>query len=362
MFAKLFGKGSSETGRTFKERVENFWGWFPTVSERLAAELKAKKTSAIADEVSAAVDRLGPGFAWEVGPDGDKDSLTLSGEGNLHRQLLTQYWLQRAPVIPGWNFYSARQADATRRLELVIEGKTFFGAQIWVSPTLDKEDEKFDLALWHPEWERLDEKQRWTMLFIFLDTQLGEYGTQRWIGRIEFSEVQLKEAMALDELPEFIAKTSEQEGWENRAPGESTTVYQLEPHDRFARGDVVFGSTMHLPLVNDYLNAEGKLEDPLAGTGADYVYLALGIEHLPKGEEVAARARFEDALDEQLRAEGLGRLLGGATGSRFGYIDLLIFDGERSVTAIEQVLKGMKVGMHLNYFAKEKRKLGRKID
>ena len=201
------------------------------------------------------------------------------------------------------------------------------------------------------------------MLFVFLDTLLGEYGTQQWIREMKFSEDQLKDAMGLKELRSFIQQTCEKEGWKSHAPGETGVVYRLNPHDHFARGDISIGSTMNERLLKDYLRAEGELEDPLAGTGADYVYLTLSIEHLPEGEEVPARAVFDDALDEQLGPEGLGRVLGGATGSRFGYIDLLIFDGERSVAAIERILKekDAPVGMRLNYFAKEKRKMARDI-
>ena len=360
MFAKLFGKAEP----TFKERVEDFWVWFAGVADRYGKEIKGKEIGeSVIEELIARVIALGPGFAWEMGGEGDGFTMTVSGEGDRHRQLLAQYWHQRAPAVKGWTFYPARKPGRMKELHLNFEEKSFDGNHLWLSATVNRDDEKIDLAVWHPEWAALSERQRWSMVFLFLDEKLGEYGTQRWIGKIEFSEEQLKEAIALNELPAFIAKISEKEGWEDHAPGENTTVYQLEPHDRFARGDVAFGSTMHVPLLNDYLGAEGNLEDPLAGTGADYVYLTLSIEYLPRGEEVDARAVFEDALDARLRAEGLGRLLGGATGSRFGYIDLLIFDGERSVAAIERILGEKKApgGMHLSYFAKEKRKLGRKI-
>jgi hypothetical protein len=161
----------------------------------------------------------------------------------------------------------------------------------------------------------------------------------------------------------LIEEVREREGWKVMEPGERGIVYKLEPHDRFARGDIFIGRTTNEPLLHEYLEADGVLVDPLAGTGADYVYVTIGIEHLPSGEEVPTRSVFEDALDERLRTENLGRLLGGAMGSRFGYIDLLIVDGERSVTAIERILKEKNApgGMQLFYFAKEKRKSGRRL-
>jgi hypothetical protein len=360
VFGKLFKKPKE---LTFRERVDNFWTWFGTVAERLSGELKDKNTAVIAEEISERVDVLGPGFAWEVGPEGDATSLTLTGEGNLHRQLLTQFCIERAPKINGWKFYPSRQPDRTRAMELHISGKVFDGKHIWVSPTVNREEEAFDLAVWHPEWQTLDDNQRWTMLFIFLDTQLGEYGTQQWIGKIEFSEAQLKEAIALPELPAFIDEVRTREDWKPMVPGEWIILYRLEPHNQFARGDIAIGQTKNNVLLKDYLRAEGMLDDPLAGTGADYIYLTIGIEHLPKGEEVSTRSTFEDALDDGLRRKGLGRLLGGATGSRFGYIDLLVYDGDKSIAAIERVLKEQNAptGMHLHYFAMEKRKQTRRL-
>ena len=360
MIGKLFRKSKDPT---FKERVDAFWNWFSIEASNLTGEIAAKRSEKVIKPLSEQVDKLGPGFAWEAGPAPAGDSFTLSAEGDPHRQLLTLYWMSRAPQIKGWTFYPSRQPDANKGLDLVFEEKRFSQQEIWVAPTIDEEHEKFDLAVWHPQWQLMDDRQRWSMLFIFLDTQLGEYGTQQWIGKIEFSAEKLKDAISLPELPEFIRGVCTEKGWESCAPGEKGIVYQLEPHDRFPRGDITFGQTTHQRLLEDYLEAEGQLDDPLAGTGADYIYVTVSIEHLPKGKEVDARAKFEDAIESVLQAEGLGRRLGGATGSRFGYIDLLIFDAERSVAAIERILraKNSPPGMHLSYFAKEKRKLGKQL-
>ena len=39
-------------------------------------------------------------------------------------------------------------------------------------------------------------------------------------------------------------------------------VYTIkEQHDKFLRGDIFVGTTSHMQLVNDYLHAEGELEE-----------------------------------------------------------------------------------------------------
>ena len=112
-----------------------------------------------------------------------------------------------------------------------------------------------------------------------------------------------------------------------------------------------------MPLLHEFAEAEGRMENPVAGTGADYVYAAFDVMILPKGAEVDGRGKIEDALIAELDRTASGRHLGGAMGHRFAYIDLLLFDGAGSVALVLETLRRMKLppGTSLNYFAHEKR-------
>jgi hypothetical protein len=187
---------------------------------------------------------------------------------------------------------------------------------------------------------------------------MGEYGTQHWLGEIKMNPARLAESIPLEELREFIQRVQSETGWKKLAPGEGGVIYQMnEQHNRFARGDVVIGSTAHGRLINEYLKAEGKMEDPLAGTGADFVFVTFDRRVLPQGGEVDARAKIQDALDKGLKASESGRLLGGALGTGSAYIDLLLLDGANSIEIVRRALReqGLPVGSSINYFAKEKR-------
>jgi hypothetical protein len=91
---------------TFKTRVQRFWTWYSEVAVHFYKTIESGDCKALAEEVSAKVRELVPGFAWVFGPgeNGQGHSFTLSGEGNLHRQLLAIYWLEQAPKIDGWTF------------------------------------------------------------------------------------------------------------------------------------------------------------------------------------------------------------------------------------------------------------------
>jgi hypothetical protein len=213
-----------------------------------------------------------------------------------------------------------------------------------------------DLTVWHPLFPELDNRTRWTVLFLFLDEVLGEIGTQTWIGQIEMNDTRLAAAIPLSELAAFIAKTESETGWEKFPPGELWMSYQCEPEMRFARDDILVGTTCAWDLIGDYAEAKGALEDPLAGFGADYVYVQFPKTFLREGREVDTRAEIEDALEQAL-APRSGLHLGGALGLDYAYIDLLLFDGTTSLEIVRQILQQHRLpkGTLIDFFAKEHR-------
>jgi hypothetical protein len=215
-----------------------------------------------------------------------------------------------------------------------------------------------DIVVWHPLFDQMPERDRWCVLFLFLDEVLGEYGTQQWIGAIRHAPNQLGNSIPLEELGDFIKSVQTKYGWRKLPPGESAILYECkEQHQRFLRGDIVTGVTMHPLVINEYLKADGDMENPLKGTGADYVFLAFDARILPGGREATCRGEIEDALDQGLKSSASGRLLGGAWGRENAYIDLLLLDGSASVEIVIKVMrdKALPEGSSINYFAKEKR-------
>ena len=320
--------------------------------------VNAGKSSSLVEEMSAKVDELGPGFAWVFGPGADSNghSLTLSGEGVLYKQLLTQYWLSQAPVLPGWTFYPSRQSGKVDGIWMDIDGQRFDPMEFWITPSVDCDAEKIDLCIWHPLFAKLGERERWTPVFLFLDEVLGEFGTQQWIGEVKLNDLRLRESVPLNELPIFIKTQGEERGWNKLNPGEEVVLYTLkEPHNHFPRGDIITWATVCPDLLKDYLKAEGQMDDPLAGTGADYIYARFDNKFLPAGQEATARGRIEDAVDAALRAANCGRLIGGAFGNDFAYVDLLIFDGEASIDNVKDTLRnaGLPSDTTIHYFARK---------
>jgi len=342
-------------------RVAHFWEWYASVADRYYRAIENKQLRELADEVTRHVNEVIDGFAWVFGPGPNKQghSFTISGNANPHRQLLAAYWQRQAPKLPGWTFYGSRQPSQNLdSAKLKLGEHDFDGKAFWLTPSVDQDEQRVNLTAWHPLFPELDDRTRWTVLFLMLDEALGEIGTQNWIGHIEMNDQHLASAMPLAELRPFIARIEAEHQWKKGGPGELVSLYRLkEEHPADLRGDIFVGSTAVMPLINAFSDANGELEDPLAGTGADYVYIAFDITVLPKGDEANARGEIEDALTAALEPQASGQVLGGAMGRRHAYIDLLLFDGANSINLVLDVLRKRKMpaGTSLNYFAHEKR-------
>jgi hypothetical protein len=344
---------------TLKARVHEFWKWYTKAAPRFYKTIESKKCADLAPEVISKIDELLPGFAWTFGP-GEKrgdHSFTLTGEGDLHRQIVSRYWAAQAPSLSGWTFYPSRQPGGIDGRVIDIGDRRFDPIEFWITPDLDHEAEKVDLVVWHPLFGVLEERDRWTILFLFLDEVLGEYGTQQWIGDVKLHDKRLAEAIPLKELLPWIKKIEVETGWKKHPTGTIVTVYKFEEQmDGVPRGDIFVGSSSNMKLVSECRNGPDSFKNPLAKFGVDYVFVAFDATFLPRGEETTARGEIEDALEKTLTSEASGQVLGGAMGRMFAYIDLVLFDGSASLDLVERTLRQRKLppGTSVHFFSNEK--------
>lgn len=332
---------------TLKQRVAAFWSWYASVARRFYSEIENKRCGTLEPEVSGKVTELLPGMGWVFGPGegGGGHSLTLTPEGDAHKRLVAQYWRQCAPQLPGWTFYASRQPSTLHisGQSIRIDNNDFGAHEIWLTPHVDEQKEKVDLTVWHPLFDHIEKRLRWTVTFLWLDEALGEDGVVEWIGEINLGNDKLAGAIPLSELPEFIDELERERGWKKLPPHECCSGYRRkEPERGGVRGDIMAGSTLLMEIVHEF-----PLEsNPLAAFGAEYEMLFLPIELFPPGQQVETRGRLEDGLAAAFDKERSGKVLGGATGLENSYIDLVLFDGNRSSHLVKSVLAGSPFAEH----------------
>ncbi len=336
--------------RTFKQRVADFWAWYPKVAQRFFETIEEGKCEALLPDVSKFMDKTFPGFGWVFGPGVDGGhSFTITGEGQVAKQLLTEYLCEHAVEIPKWVFFGSRQPSTAEALEsaavALSDDDSIDCESILLRTNVEEEHQVIDIVAWHPAFERLPEEHHAQILFLLLDEALGEFGTQMWLGEIEIEPVTVEQAdRRLSDLPKFIDQVNKYHQWDKLPPLQSYTFYEANEQHDGPRGDTVVGMTCIPFLLFEMIECGGKLpEDPFEGLGASLEYLVIDGSVFPEGEQSEARGKIEDAIDERLVAEGSGRKLGGAYGSNNSYIDLLLLDGDNSREIVMQVIEELQL-------------------
>jgi hypothetical protein len=336
---------------TFKERVTAFWDWYVQVADRFFQTIERGRCEDLVAEVGGFMDETLPHLAWVFGPgENGGHSFTVSGEGVVPMQLLAEYWCSRGPGIPNWTFYGSRQPSPPERLKdfaIRVGAHDQVDFETMLTRTaVDEEAQAIHLSAWHPAFERLPDEHHLQILFLLLDEALGEFGTEMWLGQIQVDRiVPGKDTRPLVELPAFVQQVNDYYEWDKLPPLRSYSLYEVSEQSESRRGDTVVGTTCIPNVIFEFLEHDGELpEDPLEGTGAEFAYVAVDGSVFPEGGQTEVRGNIEDALAEALESEQSGRTLGGAFGIDESYIDLILFDGERSRQIVSETLNGLQLG------------------
>lgn len=344
---------------TFKKKVVDFWDWFSKNADSIHSQIASGNAASLTDEMIRQVNKLMPGMAWCFGPGKAEGrySFTLSPEANRNLQFLSTFWMNMAPDIKKWDFFSSKQPSKNpEKFTISIRNRDFSIAEMWLKPAADESNQVFDISVWHPHFDEMDDNARYQILFLWLDEVLGELGTEQWIGQVDFSTEKFTEAIPLLELPEFIEEQQKKNKWKKLHPEDSYSLYEINLDiNAFPRSDTKFGNTCHMQLIGDYFDSESDLPNLLAGSHADYVYISFPTSFLPKGREIDTRTEIEDKLNQLLKENKTGRCIGSAFGSVKNYIDFIIFNGHESLEILINGMlnSGLPPGSELHYWAAE---------
>jgi len=331
---------------SFKSRVSAFWTWFEENTQEIGEEIKAKNFGEVHKRFSTELDKVFGKSAFLIGGGEGNFELVVSPEGNKDQLFLSRFWKDQAPQIPGWAFFNLKPPGAKSSPDFVIkfaDSDISVGwNDIYILPKPNKDEQKIDIQVYCEKLLKVDEQTWASYIFISLDNSLGEAYVETAIGKIEPARKKSRKMIALADLYDYVVQTYNEKGWQLfENPDEIFSSYSMEPKDEVNtyREDIIAGYTSNVHLINSYLNGDRESMDYMHSVGAQYAFLVYSHEFIEdSGKIVEYRGGIEDALEKLFNTRKIGRILGGATGSFYSYIDLLIFDMEEFNASINDVL------------------------
>lgn len=323
----------------FRERTQKAWTAFEGEEAEIRAMMNADKTHERGEEIVDRIERIlrlaFEDVSFEVGFNGVKHELILTPEGNRMKLFELVYFRSHAPasVLRHWEITLGRRGTSGN--ELHAGGVRIGGedVQAWLEP----DDDAFKLSVFCARLADLKAKEEgraWWMLTTLTDQLLGEIPHMRWINDFELLDApRAVPGFLLSDLPDKLRELGKDLALDAETLLENSYVgYTREPDpdpDADWRLDVIAGSTACPPLINGYMSADDETMDALHADGVTAGFIAFSLAGFTGENRTQGIFAFRDALEAQLEkacGPDVVRMVGGATGVHFGYVDFMAWD------------------------------------
>ena len=301
--------------------------------------MDADKTHERGEEIVDRIERIlrlaFEDVSFEVGFNGVKHELILTPEGNRMKLFELVYFRSHAPasVLRHWEITLGRRGTSGN--ELHAGGVRIGGedVQAWLEP----DDDAFKLSVFCARLADLKAKEEgraWWMLTTLTDQLLGEIPHMRWINDFELLDApRAVPGFLLSDLPDKLRELGKDLALDAETLLENSYVgYTREPDpdpDADWRLDVIAGSTACPPLINGYMSADDETMDALHSDGVTAGFIAFSLDGFTGENRTQRIFAFREALEAKLEkacGPDVVRMVGGATGVHFGYVDFMAGD------------------------------------
>lgn len=310
-------------------RVKEFWNWFVENEEKLSGMMcpnSMEEADAFIEFISKGTNLISEDMHFNIGGDHE---FTFSVEGWPDLFIIYPYIISCMPeCLKGkWKFFPFNPGKVGSFAYRVHDTDVDMG-KIMVKASYDEKRENFNIRYYDKNLCALPEENSDGNFHVILELVLGEGVSFKYVNGIERASGIEEGMIALSGLRQHIEETVKSHGHEFfENPKDVYTGYQLTPKESDElRFDVIVGSTCLSSIVADYYHGSTEIFDHADGFGVQALYMVFqnGV-----GEDNILNFRhdLEDRITEEILEPGnLGVITGGATGTEYSYIDLLVYD------------------------------------
>jgi hypothetical protein len=348
-------------------KIDAWWAEFARRADDLELVFKGQLEMDLAEWMHEHLDPVDERLCWEFGPPlrGQGRRLVITAESNSQLRPLVASVLERAPALPGWEFYPYRPRESLEEALQTVEGRVGgeygdLSVRVGRGP-----HNQVELTFRSAAFKSAEDEDARRAAFVFTESLVGEEAMDRWLGSIvvepaprlrlfgkeKQAENQGGEFLPLDRLqPAFEAMVAViQQGlpatpWHQVDTDDhtwSTLELEAEEQDDWPnRLDLLLGITPFVELVEASFESSFR-SDRFSRFGETFCYLKIERSADLDPAQVADREPWERAIDEALVPLGLGRTIGGGTGKRYSYVELALTDLDRSVPLLRARLQAI---------------------
>lgn len=320
-----------------KNRVKNFWKFFTHIKTEVEEAYKQKDENLIKQlkkEISLQLESV-CNIGCEIEYQDGFFELEMHCSMNKTKQLITLLIKENTPqeFYEDWKINSYRPPLSEMALNTVVEinQKRLTGNDFVVYYEIDKNLKSLHLTIVNEELFQLEKNKQYQIIYELLELYIGEIELEARISSIDIKPNLVNEIENFCTLPnlyEDICDIVIDEGWTNYC--DPTEIYQALKIDEdlksdSLRKDMKMIITSNLALYQDFFNKENTNIAEAKEFGSEYGFLYYQIQH--EKEDIAlVRQQLESECNNLFYPISVAKTLGGAIGTNYAYIDLIVYD------------------------------------
>lgn len=344
-----------------KHRVKNFWTYFMGVKNELEdamANQKEEELNELKRELNLQSESVCDAAAELEFHDGFYE-LTFHGGANKTKQYICALLKKEAPkeLIHDWIINSFRQPLSETALTTVvkIDEMQYSGSDFTVYYEIDRTACCIHLKIYSDALNKLEHDQKQRIAIAMLELYIGEIELEARIGDITVLEEPDHDAENYCLLPNFYEDLCDilmDEDWtEYREPCAIYSAYKLDQEitSETLRKDMKLIITTNPQLQEEVLNKELDSCNEAIRFGSEYGYIFYEIHQ--EGEKIAlVRQQLEKELQDLFYPLAIARTIGGAIGTHYAYVDVIIFDKDAFELLLERLNEHLPFPVYYRQF------------
>ena len=331
---------------TFADRVDKFWAEFSCAIDEIKADLAAEEFEKAMRKIDEKLRICLAEPYFMTGLVGERLDLVLTPEGMRHRL----FWLSFIKNAMPKRLESKMLCTLGKpRAPRGIGGIEMYDTRVNAEESMiyaQFNESDVDIKIYNENLAALlaqDEGKAGNLSFILLDNIIGETAVINTLGMLEVLDKPQENGVPLSEFADLIDEKFGEKA--AREPLKNFFSYEMEPRGSGVREDVIVGTTCLRNLIGEYLGGKRDIYNEAFELGIKFCFLSIDND----GDMQAGFDLRNKIEDEELESCGsFLEIIGGATGQRHAYIDLICYDKERLKEKVNELCKkyGANIEIH----------------
>src|SRR4051794_8506209 len=170
-------------------QIDLWWERFQTECDAISASFSRQSTSRFAKKGALTnwmrdhLQAISPSLMWEYGPalNGNGNRLVITPESDRQLRPLLSAILERAPSLPGWEFYPYRVPEDVAIARQTVRVRAGVDSADFRVRLARGDHNRIDLCYASPSVKSLDDQTAFNAAFVATESLLGEELLDKWV-------------------------------------------------------------------------------------------------------------------------------------------------------------------------------------